>query len=325
MRVELEFSSSDASDLRFPGLAGGGPSSLAPAVAAPGHFDQMKLDPVKKSASVSLNDCLACSGCVTSAETVLITQQSTQEFLAVLAGEAQTADSDAETTTPAPKRTVVVSLSPQSLAALAHEFKLTPLVCAKKLTTFFVRVLGCAALVDTTPALDMALLEAREEFLARYRWSQARLGGHALPAAPAAVSEPAAAAAAAGHTNTVSPSPASPLPLLASECPGWICYCEKTQGVDTLSHVSSVRSAQGIMGALLKQWWCPSRGIQPASLFHTSVQPCYDKKLEVSAKSASQHMPKAHTSIDRSWSRPLNSFLLLCCLPRIPAPPGLSR
>lgn len=33
---------------------------------------------------MSLNDCLACSGCVTSAETVLITQQSHEELQKVL-------------------------------------------------------------------------------------------------------------------------------------------------------------------------------------------------------------------------------------------------
>lgn len=36
-------------------------------------------------AKVSLNDCLACSGCVTSAETVLITQQSIAEIERALA------------------------------------------------------------------------------------------------------------------------------------------------------------------------------------------------------------------------------------------------
>lgn len=35
----------------------------------------------KQTAKVSLDDCLACSGCVTSAETVLITQQSTTKLL----------------------------------------------------------------------------------------------------------------------------------------------------------------------------------------------------------------------------------------------------
>lgn len=37
-----------------------------------------------EKARVSLDDCLACSGCVTSAETVLITQQSHEELRKVL-------------------------------------------------------------------------------------------------------------------------------------------------------------------------------------------------------------------------------------------------
>ncbi|PNJ02287.1 NARFL isoform 9 [Pongo abelii] len=37
-----------------------------------------------EKAKVSLNDCLACSGCITSAETVLITQQSHEELKKVL-------------------------------------------------------------------------------------------------------------------------------------------------------------------------------------------------------------------------------------------------
>ncbi len=45
----------------------------------------LKPDLIKSSgdkiASVTLTDCLACSGCVTSAETVLIQQHSTEEFL----------------------------------------------------------------------------------------------------------------------------------------------------------------------------------------------------------------------------------------------------
>eukprot|EP00163_Fabomonas_tropica_P030229 TRINITY_DN6754_c0_g2_i2.p1 TRINITY_DN6754_c0_g2~~TRINITY_DN6754_c0_g2_i2.p1 ORF type:complete len:103 (-),score=13.90 TRINITY_DN6754_c0_g2_i2:1028-1336(-) len=37
-----------------------------------------------KKAEITLQDCLACSGCVTSAETILIEQQSHHEFLEVL-------------------------------------------------------------------------------------------------------------------------------------------------------------------------------------------------------------------------------------------------
>ena len=37
-----------------------------------------------EKAQITLNDCLACSGCITSAESVLITQQSQDELYKVL-------------------------------------------------------------------------------------------------------------------------------------------------------------------------------------------------------------------------------------------------
>lgn len=37
-----------------------------------------------KKATITLSDCLACSGCVTSAETVLLEQQSQAELLGIL-------------------------------------------------------------------------------------------------------------------------------------------------------------------------------------------------------------------------------------------------
>ncbi|CAN6552611.1 unnamed protein product [Malus baccata var. baccata] len=68
---------------------------------------QVKTEPVK----ISLKDCLACSGCVTSAETVMLEKQSLDEFLLNLdKGKA-----------------VTVSLSPQSRASLAVYFGISPL------------------------------------------------------------------------------------------------------------------------------------------------------------------------------------------------------
>ena len=63
---------------------------------------------------VTLNDCLACSGCVTSAETVLLEQHSASELLAALQD---------------PSKQVVVSVSPQSRASLAARHGLSPLAC----------------------------------------------------------------------------------------------------------------------------------------------------------------------------------------------------
>ena len=45
-----------------------------------------------KKARITLNDCLACSGCITSAESVLITQQSQDELYRILEENNKLAD-----------------------------------------------------------------------------------------------------------------------------------------------------------------------------------------------------------------------------------------
>ena len=42
--------------------------------------------------------------------------------------------------------------------------------------------------------------------------------------------------------------------MLASVCPGWVCYAEKAQG-DMLPMLSGTRSSQAIIGGLAKTWW----------------------------------------------------------------------
>ncbi|KAJ1963480.1 Cytosolic Fe-S cluster assembly factor nar1, partial [Dipsacomyces acuminosporus] len=69
-----------------------------------------------EAARITLNDCLACSGCVTSAETVLISMQSHHELVAVLEenrrlrGQGQGDKA----------KYVIVTVAPQSRASLAH-------------------------------------------------------------------------------------------------------------------------------------------------------------------------------------------------------------
>jgi iron only hydrogenase large subunit-like protein len=71
-------------------------------------------------------------------------------------------------------------------------------------------------------------------------------------------------------------------PVLASACPGWICYAEKTQGSAVLDHISRVRSPQSIMGSLVKSVVSQREGIPYSEVYHISIMPCYDKKLEAS-------------------------------------------
>jgi iron only hydrogenase large subunit-like protein len=43
------------------------------------------------------------------------------------------------------------------------------------------------------------------------------------------------------------------LPMLASACPGWICYAEKAHA-EMLPFVATTKSPQQVMGTLVKEW-----------------------------------------------------------------------
>lgn len=188
---------------------------------------------------ITLADCLACSGCITSAESVLVTQQSQEELLRVfeentnlkVAGQIDDA------------KVIIVSVSIQPILSLAYKYDLTPQDCAAKLATYF-KMLGADMVVDMKIAEDFALIEAEREFIKRYR-------------------------------ATESDGVKNQLPMLASSCPGWVCYAEKTHGSYILPYISSTKSPQQIMGSIIKQWVGKNKRV-----YHVTVMPCYDKKLE---------------------------------------------
>ncbi|XP_076043435.1 cytosolic Fe-S cluster assembly factor narfl [Oratosquilla oratoria] len=193
-----------------------------------------------EKAKITLNDCLACSGCITSAEVVLVNQQSHEEFYRVLESNKQKTEGEASI--------IAVSLSPQAIVSIAHKYSLTPDECAKKLSGYF-RQLGVHHVYDTNLARTMSLLEARKEFVERFKRHQ---------------------------------EDSKALPMLASACPGWICYAEKTHGSYILPHISTTKSPQQIMGSLIKDFWSTKKGISPNMVYHVAVMPCFDKKLEAS-------------------------------------------
>lgn len=198
-----------------------------------------------KAASITLNDCLACryynfpslivhsfsSGCVTSAETVLIQQQSTDEFLKRL-GDASVL-------------LRVVSLSPQSRASLAAHFGISTKEVMERLTTVF-HQLGVNYLFDTTFSRDISLLEIADEFVRKYREQQASASKKTLPLLTSAC-------------------PGMRSPLCAVHCDahlslGWVCYAEKKHGSYVLPFVSSSRSPQQVMGVLVKRFLAQKHG-----------------------------------------------------------------
>nr|XP_043610466.1 protein NAR1 isoform X2 [Erigeron canadensis] len=195
--------------------------------------EPLQADPVK----ISLKDCLACSGCITSAETVMLEKQSLDEFLSNINKG----------------KTVIVSLSPQSRTSIAVHYGLSPVQVFRKLTTLF-KSLGVKAVFDTSCSRDLSLIESCNEFVSRYKQS---------------------------HVHDMKES-TSYLPMISSACPGWICYAEKTLGSYVLPYISSVKSPQQSIGAIIKHHLCQKLGLRPCDIYHVTVMPCYDKKLEAS-------------------------------------------
>lgn len=235
-----------------------------------------------KVAKVSLNDCLACSGCVTSAETVLMEQQSGDALLKSLADPQW--------------RRRVVSVSPASVASIARHFGITSARAMLAIYYILRRMLNVDAVVDTTVAGRASLLLAAEEFVDLYSASSTSLS---LPEAPSSGSsnksngpdekkvrrprlqakkrhkvkwerpDTSLALSAAvtemveskdhvvrddGWLRVITESAADvprSLPVLCSECPGWVCYVEKTSP-EAIPYLSNVKSGMATTSWLSK-------------------------------------------------------------------------
>ncbi len=158
------------------------------------------------------------SGCITSAESVLITMQSHEEVFNLLS------------TNPPPTspehRIPVLSISPQSLASLSASLSSSSSASIslsqvlRRLRVICKNDLGFTHVYDTTFARHIALLEHAQEFSER----RARTG-----------------------------SAENKLPMLSSACPGWVCYAEKTHA-EMLPFISRSKSPQQVMGTLVKNW-----------------------------------------------------------------------
>lgn len=243
----------DLNDFIAPSQACIKPTSSAPKDT--GEYVVKKDDDQKakeaKKATINLADCLACSGCITSAETVLITLQSQEEVYRILKENALCME----------KRElenvydVVVSISPQSRAAFAAKYDCSLAQVHKKLAHFFCEYLSKKfsygeertrfMFVDTSIARTFSLMETAKEFMGRVEKNKN-------------------------------------LPLLTSACPGWICYAEKSQSKDIIDLISSARSPQQVTGALVKRLDTVLNSDLSRKIYHLSIMPCFDKKLEAS-------------------------------------------
>lgn len=189
---------------------------------------------------------MACSGCITSAEGVLITQQSQEEVLKILNENNEHKKSGNHDQI----KIIIFTVSQQSILSLAHKYG-TNVEEAAMLLSGYLKSLGVDHILNTKIADDIALLESAREFVERFKSN--KLDGI--------------------QTN---------LPMLASSCPGWVCYAEKTHGNFILPYISTTRSPQQIMGMLVKEFLARQFDVPSNRIYHVTIMPCYDKKLEAS-------------------------------------------
>ena len=227
----LDQQKEDAARKRFLLEGGGGGGT----VHIRGKGDDMP-PPAPRPIKITLADCLACNGCVTTAEEILIEQQKPSEVMATVARIKELKDG-----TP-----TIASISPQSVASLCVQFRdASPLHTFQKLRYFFTKIVGLQHVVSTRWAEGVSRREVCVEFNAR------RSSGL--------------------------------LPMLISACPGFVCYVEKSHP-NMIPHLSTTMSPQAIMGVALSHAFGPT-------LYHVSIQPCFDRKLEASR---AEHCANTH-------------------------------
>lgn len=226
-------------------------------------------------ASISLTDCLACSGCVTSAEAVLVSLQSHAEVLNTLdawpelplpwnskSSEDETLGGEIQD-----GKIFVATVSPQTRASIAATYNVSDKEAGNIISQLLSGPLGLRStgnhnsaftwVLDTNAFREIALVAAAQEVTASL--------------------SPSAQAAPGGIAREDTPKK----PILASACPGWICYAEKTHP-HVLPHISRLKSPQALAGTLIKSILARRYGVDPSKIWHLAIMPCFDKKLEAS-------------------------------------------
>ncbi|KAI9674717.1 MAG: Cytosolic Fe-S cluster assembly factor nar1 [Caeruleum heppii] len=249
-------------------------------------------------AQISLTDCLACSGCVTSAEAVLVSLQSHTEVLNALDSypsldlewiKARTANPDSIEA--ADGKILIASVSPQTRASIAATYGvseneaghiITQLLCGPQGISLGGKRHGRFAwVVDTNVAREACLVLGADEVLGSL-----------------------------SQDRNNRPEASTPnQPILTSSCPGWICYAEKTHP-HVLPHLSRLKSPQALLGTLLKSTLSKLLNIHPSQIWHLAIMPCFDKKLEASR----EELTDVHWTSDTEEAKPREAVRDVDCV-----------
>eukprot|EP00928_Gymnodinium_smaydae_P042795 TRINITY_DN28789_c0_g1_i1.p1 TRINITY_DN28789_c0_g1~~TRINITY_DN28789_c0_g1_i1.p1 ORF type:complete len:626 (-),score=153.74 TRINITY_DN28789_c0_g1_i1:77-1954(-) len=221
-------------------------------------------DPKAQIGQVSLSDCLACSGCVTSAETVLLQEQSCEEFLKRV--------NEAKLT--------VVSVSPEARSSLANRCSESPLVAMQKVTEGL-RRLGVTYVLEGSASEAIALLEGKAEFVKRFKAKQSSSLPLLTSHCPGwtCYAEKVVDPAVLPHLLPLRP-PQQIQGRFVKTCLREMHNRRRVhrwwRARSPLFAAETLRWSRSIAQADLQDCTC----LEPGDVYHVYVQPCFDRKLE---------------------------------------------
>ena len=139
-------------------------------------------------------------------------------------------------------KVVVVQHAPAVSVSLAEELGLKPASDIAGLMVAALRRLGFKYVFDTSFTADLTIMEEASELVHRIQ-----NGGV--------------------------------LPMMTSCSPGWIKYVESFHP-EFIPNLSSCKSPQGMLGALIKSYFAEKAGISRDKIYSVSIMPCLAKKFE---------------------------------------------
>ena len=150
-----------------------------------------------------------------------------------------------------PDLVVVAQHAPSVSVSLGEEFGLPPGVDVDGNMTAALRCIGFDRVFDTSFSADLTIMEEASELIQRIQ-----TGGK--------------------------------LPMLTSCSPGWIRYVE-TFHPDFIDNLSTCKSPQQMMGAVIKSCFAEREGIAPSKIYSVSIMPCTAKKFEAARPEMARH------------------------------------
>lgn len=141
-----------------------------------------------------------------------------------------------------PEKVVVIQHAPAISVSLAEAFGMEPGKDINGILNAVCRKLGFQWVFDTSFSADLTIMEESQELINRIQ---------------------------NGGT----------LPMITSCCPAWIKYAEEFAD-DFLPNLSTCKSPQQMLGAVIKTYFAEKAGIDPENIYSVSIMPCTAKKFE---------------------------------------------